>query len=154
MMLRQLHFSFVDLELHSHFHSPASPEGAKVSPPKTVFDVDLEVSKKFDVLPLLPYDRFLCSFAHIFAGGYAAGYFSYKWAEVLSADCFAAFEEVGLNNEKQIEETGRKFADTILGLGGGVAPLEVFKRFRGREPTVDALLRQNGWISVRAGGDS
>ncbi|CAD7949665.1 unnamed protein product [Amoebophrya sp. A25] len=135
MMLRQLHFSHVDLELHSNYDPNSG---------KSIWDVDLETSKKFDVLPLLPYDRFLCSFAHIFAGGYAAGYFSYKWAEVLSADCFAAFEEAGLNDEEKVKSVGRKFADTILGLGGGVAPLEVFKLFRGREPTVDALLRHNG----------
>ncbi|CAD7944085.1 unnamed protein product [Amoebophrya sp. A120] len=150
MMLRQLHFSFVDLELHSRYYTAAGDgSSAEKSDPvkkaeQTMWEVDKKVSDKFDVLPLLPYDRFLCSFAHIFAGGYAAGYFSYKWAEVLSADCFAAFEEVGLQNEKEIEKTGRKFADTVLGLGGGVAPLEVFKEFRGREPTVDALLRHNG----------
>jgi len=140
-MLRQLHFSKVDLELHKIKLSPGD-EGKK-----QIFDVDLEVSKTFDVLKLLDFDRFLCGFAHIFAGGYAAGYFSYKWAEVLSADCFAAFEEVGMDNPEEIKKTGRRFADTILGLGGGVAPLEVFKRFRGREPSIDALLRHNGLLS-------
>ncbi|MCI01123.1 oligopeptidase A-like, partial [Trifolium medium] len=71
--------------------------------------------------------------------GYAAGYYSYKWAEVLSADAFSAFEDAGLDNNKAVIETGRKFRETILALGGGKAPLEVFVQFRGREPTPDAL---------------
>merc|ERR1719421_718524 len=103
MMLRQLHFSLVDLKLHTEF----DPNGEK-----SVYDVDKEVGALTDVMPMQPYDRFLNSFSHIFAGGYAAGYFSYKWAEVLSADCFAAFEEVGLGDDKTkensegIKETG------------------------------------------------
>jgi oligopeptidase A len=92
----------------------------------------------------LPEDRFLCSFSHIFAGGYSAGYYSYKWAEVMSADAFAAFEDVGLDNEEEVKKVGKKFRDTVLSLGGGVSPMEVFKQFRGREPTPDALLRHNG----------
>ena len=71
--------------------------------------------------------RFLCGFSHIFAGGYSAGYYSYKWAEVLSADAFSAFEEAGLENESAIAETGRRFRDTVLSLGGGRAPALVFK---------------------------
>lgn len=71
--------------------------------------------------------RFLCGFSHIFAGGYAAGYFSYKWAEVLSADAFSAFEEVGLENTDAVAECGRRFRDTVLALGGGRAPALVFK---------------------------
>merc|ERR1712066_6843 len=138
MMLRQLHFAYVDLQLHSAYDPDLSKNGGK-----TVWDVDKEAAAKFDVLPILDYDRFLCSFAHIFAGGYSAGYFSYKWAEVLSADSFAAFEEVGLDNTEAIQETGKRFADTVLGLGGGVKAADVFKAFRGREPTADALLRHN-----------
>jgi oligopeptidase A len=78
-------------------------------------------------LPPLPESRFLCSFSHIFAGGYAAGYYSYKWAEVLSADAFAAFEEVGLDNEAAIAALGRRYRDTILACGGGRDPMKVFQ---------------------------
>ena len=91
-------------------------------------------------------DRFLCSFQHIFAGGYSAGYYSYKWAEVMSDDAFAAFEEVGLDNEDKVKEVGKKFRETVLSLGGGVPPMEVFKRFRGREPSPNALLKNNGFM--------
>ena len=86
-MLRQLYFAFLDLELHQRW----SPEGGE-----SVFDVQRRVAARTTVLPPLPEDRFLCGFTHIFAGGYAAGYYSYKWAEVLSADAFSAFEEAGL----------------------------------------------------------
>merc|ERR1712232_1219579 len=89
MMLRQLRFSLTDLVLHDASFVPTGGG-------KTVYDVDSEVGLKTSVMPSLPDDRFLCGFAHIFAGGYAAGYYSYKWAEVLSADGFAAFEEAGL----------------------------------------------------------
>ena len=71
------------------------------------------------MVPPLPEDRFLCSFSHIFGGGYSAGYYSYKWAEVMSADAFAAFEEVGLDNEEAVRGTGRRFRETVLALGGG-----------------------------------
>ena len=89
-------------------------------------------------------DRFLCAFGHIFSGGYAAGYYSYKWAEVLSADAFSAFEDVGLDNHDAVKETGLRFRDTVLGLGGSQDPNKVFAAFRGRTPSVDALLRHNG----------
>jgi oligopeptidase A len=81
--------------------------------------VQHELAKRFTVVPPLPEDRFLCSFGHIFGGGYSAGYYSYKWAEVMSADAFAAFEEVGLDNEDAVRETGRRFRETVLALGGG-----------------------------------
>ena len=96
------------------------------------------------VLPPLPEDRFLCGFSHIFAGGYAAGYYSYKWAEVLSADAFAAFEEAGLDNAEAVACTGRRFRDTVLALGGSRNPAEVFTAFRSRAPSTAALLRHNG----------
>jgi oligopeptidase A len=99
-------------------------------------------------LPLLPEDRFLCGFGHIFGGGYAAGYYSYKWAEVLSADAFAAFEEAGLQDEAAIRATGRRYRDTILALGGGTHPMEVFREFRGRDPSPAALLRHAGLASA------
>ncbi|HSG72476.1 MAG TPA: M3 family metallopeptidase, partial [Planctomycetaceae bacterium] len=85
----------------------------------------------------------LCSFQHIFAGGYAAGYYSYKWAEVLSADAFSAFEEAGLDNDAKVAETGHRFRDEILAVGGSRHPMESFKAFRGREPSIEPLLRHN-----------
>merc|ERR1712079_583385 len=144
-MCRQVHFSLSDLLLHSEYACDNGKSGI------TAFDIEKQVVKKTAVLPTLPYDRFLCSFMHIFGGGYAAGYFSYKWAEVLSADCFAAFEEVGLENDAKIQETGLHFRDTILSLGGGIAPAEVFHRFRGRDPNPEALLRHSGLL--RTGGE-
>ncbi|XP_002270219.4 probable cytosolic oligopeptidase A isoform X2 [Vitis vinifera] len=141
LSLRQIRFATVDLELHSKY----VPGGSE-----TIYDVDQRVSKGTQVIPPLPEDRFLCSFSHIFAGGYAAGYYSYKWAEVLSADAFSAFEDAGLDDEKAVEETGKKFRETVLALGGGKAPLEVFVEFRGREPSPEALLRHNGLLSVTA----
>jgi oligopeptidase A len=95
-------------------------------------------------LPPLDEDRFLCSFGHIFAGGYAAGYYSYKWAEVLSADAFSAFEEAGIEDPAAVAEIGRRFRDTVLSLGGGTPPMEVFQAFRGRPPSPAALLRHSG----------
>ncbi|MCD4690628.1 M3 family peptidase, partial [bacterium] len=86
----------------------------------------------------------LCAFMHIFTPAYAAGYYSYKWAEVLSADAFAAFEEAGLDNEDKVRELGRRFRDTVLALGGGRHPMDIFRDFRGREPSTEALLRHNG----------
>ncbi|XP_057854237.2 probable cytosolic oligopeptidase A [Cryptomeria japonica] len=135
--LRQIRFASIDLELHSKY----VPGGSE-----TIYDVDRRVGQQTQVVPPLPEDRFLCSFNHIFAGGYEAGYYSYKWAEVLSADAFSAFEEAGLDNEKAVKETGRRFRDTILALGGGRPPLQVFIDFRGREPSTDALLRHNGLL--------
>ena len=134
-MMRQLLFGLMDLELHTQFD---------VEGDETPFDVQRRIAKTTSVLQPLPEDRFLCAFSHIFAGGYAAGYYSYKWAEVLSADAFAAFEEVGLDNEAAVQETGRRFRDTVLSLGGGRHPMDIFKDFRGREPEIDALLRHSG----------
>ncbi|MDB9511715.1 M3 family metallopeptidase [Kamptonema animale CS-326] len=134
-MLRQLHFSLVDIELH-HGYQPGGEE--------SVMDVRNRIAKTTTVLPPLPGDSFLCAFGHIFAGGYAAGYYSYKWAEVLSADAFSAFEEAGLENEDAIASTGARFRDTVLGLGGSLHPMEVFKAFRGREPSTKPLLVHTG----------
>ena len=143
MMMRQIHFATTDLSLHSldRFDPDAADESA-------IFDLEKQVAEKTCVVMPLAEDRFLCGFAHIFAGGYSAGYFSYKWAEVLSADAFAAFEEAGLDNEAAVKETGARFADTVMGLGGSLPPMEVFKRFRGREPSTDALLRHSGLVSA------
>ncbi len=92
----------------------------------------------------IPEDQFLCAFSHIFAGGYAAGYYSYKWAEVLSSDAFAAFEEAGLANQDEVRKIGKKYRDSILSLGGSRSPNKVFKQFRGRLPSTEALIRHSG----------
>ncbi len=134
-MLRQLYFSLTDLELHAHWEP-----GCGESP----FDVQRRIAATTTVMPPLEQDRFLCSFAHIFAGGYAAGYYSYKWAEVLSADAFSAFEDAGLDDLEAITETGARFRETVLAEGGAKAPMDVFKSFRGRPPSSDALLRHQG----------
>ncbi|MBD2611926.1 MAG: M3 family metallopeptidase [Nostoc sp. GBBB01] len=139
-MLRQLHFSSVDLELHHRYRSSGD---------ETPADVRHRIAKTTTVLAPLPEDSMLCAFGHIFEGGYAAGYYSYKWAEVLSADAFAAFEEAGLENEEAIKATGRRYRDTVLALGGGKHPMQVFKTFRGREPSTIALLRHNGLVSAK-----
>ncbi|EFN52299.1 hypothetical protein CHLNCDRAFT_139059 [Chlorella variabilis] len=141
MTLRQVHFASVDLELHARF-KPGQGE--------SVFDRDQAMAKRTMVMPPLPEDRFLCSFSHIFAGGYSAGYYSYKFAEVLSADAFAAFEEVGLEDEAAVAETGARFRDTVLALGGGREPGLVFRDFRGRDPTPEALLRHSGLLPAAA----
>lgn len=134
-MLRQLHLSLVDLELH-HRYQPNGGETPK--------QVRQRLVATTTIIPPLPEDAFLCSFGHIFAGGYAAGYYSYKWAEVLSADAFAAFEEVGLDNEEAVKAIGRRFRDTVLAMGGSSHPMNVFKAFRGREPSTEPLLCHSG----------
>ncbi|MCJ8280963.1 MAG: M3 family metallopeptidase, partial [Rivularia sp. ALOHA_DT_140] len=138
-MLRQLHFSLLDIELHHRYRADSgeNPE-----------DVRNRIAKDTTILPPLPEDNFLCAFGHIFAGGYAAGYYSYKWAEVLSADAFAAFEEAGLEDEQAIKTTGKRYRDTVLALGGSKHPMEVFKSFRGREPSTQPLLKHNGLKSA------
>jgi oligopeptidase A len=138
-MLRQLHFSLVDIELHHRYQ----PGGAE-----TPADLRSRLAQTTTVMPPIPEDNFLCAFGHIFAGGYAAGYYSYKWAEVLSADAFAAFEDVGLENETAIATTGRRYRDTVLALGGSKHPMEVFKSFRGREPSTSPLLRHSGLVAT------
>ncbi len=138
-MLRQVLFSITDLALH-HGYKPGQGE----SP----FDVYRDVASRTSVLPPLAEDRFLCAFSHIFAGGYAAGYFSYKWAEVLSADAFAAFEEAGLDDPTQVAQTGRHFRDTVLALGGSLHPADVFRAFRGRDASAEALLRHYGLLDA------
>ena len=137
-MLRQLYFGSLDMALHDRYN----PEDTSVSP----FEVQKEIAAQMSPMPLLPEDRFLCSFSHIFAGGYAAGYYSYKWAEVLSADAFSAFEEAGLDDKDALAATGRRFRDTVLAMGGSKHPMHVFKDFRGREPKTDALLRHNNLV--------
>ena len=134
-MVRQLHFALADLELHGRWR----PDGEES--PEAVWR---RMALNTMVLQPLPDDASLCSFAHVFAGGYAAGYYAYKWAEVLSADAFAAFEEAGLDNEAAVCSIGRRFRDTVLSLGGSRHPSEVYRAFRGREPSTAALLRHAG----------
>ena len=129
--LRQVEFALFDIRIHSEALAQAK-EGVQ----KVIDNVRREVS----VLTPPAYNRFQNSFSHIFAGGYAAGYYSYKWAEVLSADCFAAFEERGLFSP----EVGRKFLDEILSVGGSRPAIASFRAFRGRDPNIEALLRHNG----------
>ena len=129
MMVRQLEFSLFDFELHA-----SHGDG------RSVLQVLEGVRDEVSVMRPPAYNRFPNSFAHIFAGGYAAGYYSYKWAEVLSADAFSRFEEEGVLNA----ETGRAFREAILARGGSREPMELFVDFRGREPSIDALLRHSG----------
>ncbi len=129
--VRQIEFSLFDLELHSSF----DPAGGK-----TALDLSREVRKRVSVIFPPDYNRFPNSFSHIFAGGYAAGYYSYKWAEVLSADAFSLFEEQGVLDPA----VGARFRTEILAVGGSRPAMDSFKAFRGREPTMDALLRHNG----------
>ncbi len=138
-MLRQLQFGMTDMALHTTF----DPDGSE-----TIFDVHRCIAEKTSSLPPLPENRFLCAFSHIFAGGYAAGYYSYKWAEVLSADAFSAFEEAGLDDDAAVVATGRRFRDTVLAEGGSRHPMDIYRDFRGREPNTDALLRHNGLTSA------
>ncbi len=151
--LRQLYFSSVDLELH-HRYRPLPPLTKSTEPgedtradEETASDVQRRVARLNTLLPPLPDDRMLCAFSHIFAGGYAAGYYSYKWAEVLSADAFGAFVDAGLDDERAVAETGRRFRDTVLARGGGQHPLTVFTAFRGRAPSTRPLLVQTGLLA-------
>ncbi|WP_392565601.1 oligopeptidase A [Utexia brackfieldae] len=130
-ILRQLEFGLFDFRLH-HEYSPA--KGAQL------LDTLQQVRKQVAVVPTVEWGRFPHAFSHIFAGGYAAGYYSYLWAEVLSADVFSRFEEEGIFNVK----TGNAFLDNILSQGGSDEPMTLFKKFRGREPELDALLRHYG----------
>ncbi len=130
-ILRQLEFGLFDFTLHTTYDPEVGPK---------VLETLAEVKKKVAVLPGLEWNRFSHSFSHIFAGGYSAGYYSYLWAEVLSADAFSRFEEEGIFNR----ETGQSFLNNILEMGGSEEPMELFKRFRGREPQIDALLRHAG----------
>ncbi|CAH0542086.1 oligopeptidase A [Vibrio marisflavi] len=130
-ILRQLEFGLFDFTLHTEFDPEVGPK---------VLETLAEVKSKVAVLPSLEWNRFSHSFSHIFAGGYSAGYYSYLWAEVLSSDAYSKFEEEGIFNK----ETGKSFLNNILEMGGSEEPMELFKRFRGREPQIDALLRHSG----------
>ncbi|SUB91466.1 oligopeptidase A [Photobacterium damselae] len=130
-ILRQLEFGMFDFTLYTNY----DPEvGAKV------LDTLFEVKERVSVVPSPEWGRFPHSFSHIFAGGYSAGYYSYLWAELLSADAFSRFEEEGIFNT----QTGKDFLNCILEKGGSDEPMTLFKQFRGREPQIDALLRHSG----------
>ena len=131
-MVRQLEFALFDFKIHTEY-KPG--EGYSIQ------NALNQVRDQVSVVPVAKENRFQNSFSHIFAGGYAAGYYSYKWAEVLSADAFSKFEEQGIFNA----ETGRSFKECILEKGGSAEPADLFKAFRGREPKVDALLKRSGF---------
>ena len=131
LMMRQLEFAIFDFRIHRDY-DPAS--GARIHATLN------EVRKQVAVMQPAAFNRFENGFTHIFGGGYAAGYYSYKWAEVLSADAFSAFEETGIFDR----ETGERFLNSILEQGGSREPMELFVEFRGREPSIDALLRHSG----------
>jgi oligopeptidase A len=129
--LRQIELASFDFELHAYFDRSA---GARV-------EETLErVRQRVAVAPAAPFNRMPASFAHIFAGGYAAGYYSYKWAEVLAADAFEAFEEAGIFDPA----TAGRFVDSILARGGSLDAMDAFVRFRGRPPDVRPLLKRTG----------
>lgn len=134
---RQLAFAKTDLVLHGGY---------------AVADANAVKTKVFAHFgsPMVEGDVFLNSFTHIFSGGYAAGYYGYKWSEVMSADCYGAFEEAGLENDEAVKAVGRMYRDTILALGGSKSAYDVFVDFRGRKPDSAALLRQQGLLSARS----
>lgn len=131
MMLRQLEFSLFDFHIHADYNPEKGDE---------IQVILNKVRDEVSVVKAPEFNRFQHGFSHIFAGGYSAGYYSYKWAEVLSADAFSRFEEEGIFNA----ETGQRFLTNILEMGGSKEPMELFVAFRGREPKVDALLRHSG----------
>ncbi|MDN8614076.1 M3 family metallopeptidase [Variovorax ginsengisoli] len=140
--LRQIEFSLFDMLLHTRYD-------AATAQPGDVMALLAEVRQEVAVMPAPEFSRTPNTFSHIFSGGYAAGYYSYKWAEVLSADAYAAFEETaGANGEPSIE-TGRKYREAILEAGGSRSAMESFKAFRGREPQLDALLRHQGMAEAQ-----
>jgi oligopeptidase A len=135
--MRQIEFALFDMRLHSELEGAAATQASV----QALLD---EVRREVAVVTPPAYNRFQCSFSHIFAGGYAAGYYSYKWAEVLSADAYGQFEEDGVLNAK----TGQRFLKEILSVGGSRPALDSFVAFRGRQPTIDALMRHNGMLET------
>jgi oligopeptidase A len=138
--LRQVEFALLDMRLHGEF----DPDHAA---PADVLRLVDEVRREVAVIHPPAWNRMIAAFTHIFAGGYAAGYYSYKWAEVLSADAYAAFEEAAqaaASGSTLDPAVGLRFRDSILAVGGSRPALESFTEFRGRAPTIDALLRHHG----------
>ena len=141
MTLRQIVMSLTDWRLHASF-DPKNAQG------QAVLDLSRNIADQFNVIPQPTLTRWINTFSHIFAGGYAAGYYSYKWAEVLSADVYAAFEESAkLTGSVLNAETGKRYRTEILEVGGSRPATESFKAFRGREPNIDALLRHGGLVT-------
>jgi oligopeptidase A len=138
-MLRQIEFAVFDMRLHHDFR----PGGGR-----SALDLLQEVRDQVAVLKPPAYNRFLNGFSHIFGGGYAAGYYSYKWAEVLSADAYSLFEETRGAEGVLNPQTGARFRDEVLAVGGSRPAAESFRAFRGRDPKVEALLRHNGMIAA------
>jgi oligopeptidase A len=143
IMARQLEFSLFDFRMHREYQPELNAKEQKNYINSILQDVRSHVA----VVPIVEYNRFQNSFSHVFAGGYAAGYYSYKWAEVLSADAFSRFEDEGIFNTT----TGQSFLTEILQKGGSEEPAVLFERFRGRAPTTDALLSHCG-IDTHAQG--
>ncbi len=136
--LRQIVMSLTDWRLHSSLDTKDANDQA-------VLDLSRAIADQFNVIPQPAISRWINTFSHIFAGGYAAGYYSYKWAEVLSADVYSAFEEAAkLTGSVLDEKTGARYREEILEVGGSRPAAESFKAFRGREPSIDALLRHGG----------
>ena len=133
--LRQIEFSLFDMLLHTQTRALSNDE---------VLSLLRQVRQEIAVIQAPSYSRTSHTFSHIFAGGYAAGYYSYKWAEVLSADAYAAFEEARMSGDVDGKITGLKYRQAILESGGSRPAMESFKAFRGREPQLDALLRHQG----------
>ncbi|MDM0112144.1 M3 family metallopeptidase [Variovorax sp. J22R133] len=142
--LRQIEFSLFDMLLHTEYDATTAAPGA-------VMDLLAKVRAEVAVMPAPPFSRTPNTFTHIFSGGYAAGYYSYKWAEVLSADAYAAFEESAGADGKPSIETGRRYRTAILEAGGSRPAMESFKAFRGRAPQLDALLRHQGMAPTATG---
>ncbi len=132
MTLRQLSFGLIDMGWHSGDPSQISD----------IEKLEKELTQETDFLPWVAGTSTSCAFSHVFQGGYSAGYYSYKWAEVLDADAFEYFKEKGLFNK----EVAKKFKDSILSRGGTEHPMELYKQFRGREPDTNSLLRRDGLI--------
>jgi len=140
--LRQGVFALTDMQLHAGF----DPDG-----PLTALALSKAVNDQIHVIPQAPLSRWINTFSHIFAGGYAAGYYSYKWAEVLSADAYAAFEESASDTEGTlVSPAGKRFLEEILEVGGSRPALDSFIAFRGREPGIEALLRHSGMTETVA----
>lgn len=139
--LRQLQFAKVDMRLHESYGLTDAPAQ------ETPFAMEERIANATVVTPRLAGETMLPSFGHLFAGGYAAGYYSYKWAEVLAADAFAAFREAGLDDDAAVRQVAQRFQDTVLGLGGSLPAAEVYRKFRGRDARPEALLQEQGLLA-------